>query len=78
VKLGARGKLHLEGCTFSGFDSIQMRTVHLHDRLGDGEPEAGPTFSLSVGAVDLMELLEDARLMFHGNARPVSVTLTAK
>ena len=33
--------------------------MHLHDLLGDGEPEAGTALGLGVGAVDLMELLED-------------------
>jgi hypothetical protein len=44
--------------------------MHLHDLLGDGEPEAGASLGLSVGTVDLMELVKNARLMFHGNAWP--------
>ena len=45
-------------------------TVHLHDLLGDGESEAGAALGLSKGAVDLMELLEDARPLVLGNAGP--------
>ena len=52
--------------------------MHLDDLLGDGEPEPGAALGLGVGAVDLMELLEDARLLFGGMPGPVSVTLTAK
>ena len=44
--------------------------VHLDDLLGDGETEARTALGLGVGTVDLMELLENARLMFHGNAWP--------
>src|SRR5262245_34786545 len=44
--------------------------MHLHNLLGDGEAEASPTLGLGVGAVDLMELLEDAYLMLRGNAWP--------
>jgi hypothetical protein len=44
--------------------------VHLDDLLGDGEPEAGAALGLGVGAIDLMELLEDARLMLRGDTWP--------
>src|SRR5262245_26129073 len=42
--------------------------MHLHDLSGDGEAEAGAAFGLGAGAVDLMKLLEDALLLFDGNA----------
>ena len=42
--------------------------MHLYDLLGDGEAESRPTLGLGVGAVDLMELLEDADLLLARNA----------
>src|SRR5262245_47772822 len=38
--------------------------VHLHNVLGDREPQPSATLGLGKGAVDLVELLEDARLVF--------------
>src|SRR5262245_27433248 len=70
-ELGARGKLHLEGRALA-----QRRlhpdatTMHLDNLLGDGKPETGATLRLGQGAVDLMELLEDARPLVLGNAGP--------
>ena len=52
--------------------------MHLDDLLGDGEPEARTALGLGVGAVDLMELLEDPILLVGGIPGPVSVTETAK
>src|SRR5262249_30055270 len=52
--------------------------VHLHNLLGDGETKPGAALGLGVGAVDLVELLENAGLVLLRNAGPVSVTLTAK
>jgi len=40
------------------------------DLLGNGEPQPGAALGLPVGAVDLAELLEDARLVLLGNAGP--------
>src|SRR5262249_21632966 len=45
-------------------------TVHLDDLSGDGETEASATLGLGERAVDLMELLKDARLFRGRNARP--------
>src|SRR5262245_15968538 len=68
---GARGNLHLERRTLTqGRLDPDAATVHLHDLLGDGESEAGAALGLGKGAVDLMELLEDARPLVLGNARP--------
>ena len=44
--------------------------MHLDNLLGNGEPQPGAAFRLGVGAVDLVELLEDARLVLLGNAGP--------
>ena len=44
--------------------------MHLHNLLGDGKPETGAALGLGKGAVDLMELLEDARPLVLGNAGP--------
>src|SRR5215475_9835844 len=43
-------------------------TVHLHNLLGNGEPQPGAALGLGVGAVDLVKLLEDARLVLLRNA----------
>jgi hypothetical protein len=43
--------------------------VHLHDLLGDGEAESSPALGLGVGAVDLVKLLENARLALLGYPR---------
>src|SRR5215471_3553179 len=79
AKFRARGELHLEGrpLTVRGFDPDAV-AVHLHDLLGDGEPEASTALSLGVGIVDLMQLLEDARAFLLRNAWASIRTLTAK
>ena len=41
-------------------DSTQIRPPASRDLLGDREPEAGTALGLGVGAVHLVELLEDA------------------
>jgi hypothetical protein len=41
--------------------------MHLHDLLGDGEAEASAALGFGVGAIHLMELIEDAGLMLFGN-----------
>jgi hypothetical protein len=67
---GARGNLHLEGRTLAqGRLDPNATAVHLHNLLGDGEPQTGAALGLGVGAVDLVELLENSRLMFLGDAR---------
>ena len=52
--------------------------VHLDNLLGDGKSEAGTALGLGVGVVHLVELLEDARLLLRGNARPRVGHATAK
>src|SRR5262249_43180009 len=44
--------------------------VHLHNLLGDGETKPGAALGLGVGAVDLVELLENAGLVLLRNAGP--------
>src|SRR5262245_42787238 len=69
-KFDTDGKLHLEGRTLADRRlDPNAAAVHLHDLLGDCEPEAGATLGLSKGAVDLVELLEHARLLFVGYPR---------
>ena len=59
-RCSARGKLHLKSCTFAGGRlDPDAALVHLHDLLGDGEAQARAALGLGVGAVDLVELLED-------------------
>src|SRR5262249_14718019 len=71
LKLGASGELHLEGraLTQGRFDP-DAATVHLNDLLGNCETETSAALGLGVGAVDLMELLEDARSLINGDAWP--------
>src|SRR5262249_47462766 len=65
---GARGNLHLEGRTLPQPRLDPNATaVHLHNLLGDGEPETGATLGLGNRAVDLVELLENPRLMLLGD-----------
>ena len=67
---GARGNLHLEGRTLPQPRLDPNATaVHLHNLFGDGEPETGATLGLGNRAVDLVELLENPRLMLLGDAR---------
>src|SRR5262249_11820003 len=64
LKLGAGRQLHLKGRALTqGRLDPNPPAVHFDNLLGDGEPQAGPTLGLSVRAVDLMELLEDAGSM---------------
>ena len=59
-KFGARGKLYLEGRALPEYRfDPNAATMHLHDLLGDREPEPSATSGLGQRAVDLMELLED-------------------
>jgi hypothetical protein len=44
--------------------------VQFDDLIGDGEAGAGAALGLRVGAVDLVELLEDAGLVFKRNWVP--------
>ena len=78
-KFGANWKLYLEGCALAQRRiNPDATTVHLDDLLGDGEPETGPAFGFGVGAVDLMELLEDALPLLRRYAGPVSVTANSE
>src|SRR5262249_55550243 len=64
VKLGTRGELHLKRRSFARRrHHPDAAAVHLNNLLGDGEPEARTALGLGVGAVDLMELLEDPTLL---------------
>ena len=69
--LGANRKLNTEGRPLAQrrFDP-DTAAVHLDNLLGDGEAKARPALGLGVGAVDLMELLEDARQVLLRYARP--------
>jgi hypothetical protein len=70
LKLGARGEFHLEGRALANCRlNPDAAAVHLDDLLGNGETKPGAALGLGVGAVDLMELLEDAGLVFDVNAR---------
>ena len=44
--------------------------MQLDNALGDGEAEPGAALLLGVGAVDLMELMENPRLLRVRNTRP--------
>src|SRR5215475_13111399 len=61
LEFGAHGELHLKRRSFARRrHHPEPAPVHLHDLLGDGEPEARAAFGLDVRTVDLVELLEDA------------------
>src|SRR5262247_1107912 len=63
-EFGARGELHLKRRSFARRrHHPDAAAVHLHDLLGDGEPEARAAFRLGHRAVDLMELIEDPILL---------------
>src|SRR5215813_6599243 len=65
---GARGNLHLEGRTLAQRRLDPNATaVHLHNLLGNGKTKTGAALGPRVGVVDLLELLEDPRLMFRGD-----------
>src|SRR5262249_26147061 len=62
--LGARGDLHLKGRSFARWrNHPDAAAVHLNNLLGNGEAKARAALGLGVGAVDLMELLEDPILL---------------
>src|SRR5215472_14577908 len=68
-KFGARGKLYLEGRALPEYRfDPDATTMHLHDLLGDREPEPSATSGLGQRAVDLMELLENARALLLRDA----------
>jgi hypothetical protein len=50
--------------------------VKLDDPLGDGQTQARAALGTRAGAVGLLELSEDLRLLLLGNPRPVSATET--
>jgi len=68
-EFGASRELHLEDRTLPKrrFDP-NAAAVHLDDLLGNRESEAGAALGLGKRAVDLVELLKDARLLLLGNA----------
>src|SRR5262249_27357562 len=61
---------HLERRTlpYGRFDP-DATTMHLDDLLGDGEAQTGAALGLGKGAVDLMELFEDTRLLLGRDTR---------
>ena len=68
---GEDRQLHLKRRTFAEHRlDPDAAAVHLHNLLGNGEPQPGAALGLAVGAVDLVELLEDARLVLLRNAGP--------
>ena len=68
--LGARRKLHLKGRTFAERRlNPNAPTVHLDDLPGNGEPEARAALGFGKGAVNLVELLEYARLLLRRDPR---------
>jgi hypothetical protein len=67
LKLGAGGKLHLEGRTLTdGQLDPNAAAVHFDDFLAMTRPRPVPPFASGVGAVDLVELLEDPVLTGSG------------
>src|SRR5262249_5960311 len=68
---GSDRQLHVKRRTFAErrYDP-DAAAVHLHNLLGNGEPQPGAALGLGVGAVDLVELLEDARLVLLRNTGP--------
>jgi len=71
AEFGARGELHLKRRAFARRrHDPDAPAVHLHDLLGDGEPEACAALCLGKGTVDLVELLEDPILLVEWYARP--------
>src|SRR5262249_48185516 len=66
---GAGRKLHLEGRALAERRlHPNAAPVHLNDLFGDSETQTGATLGLGIGAVDLVELVEDTCLMVCGNA----------
>jgi hypothetical protein len=71
MELGASRQLHSErrALAYRRFDP-NATAMHFHDLLGNGQPEAGATLGLCVGAINLVELLEYARPLLLGDAWP--------
>src|SRR5262245_27558677 len=64
-------QLHLKRRTFAERRlDPDVAAVHFHNLFGDGETKAGAALGLGVGTIDLVELLEDARLVLLRNAGP--------
>src|SRR5262245_41171118 len=63
-EFGARGNLHLARRALA-YRRLHPdpAPVHLHDLLGDGEPQARAALGLGKGTVDLVELIEDPILL---------------
>jgi hypothetical protein len=71
VKLGMDGEFHLKSRALAEPRLYpDATTVHFHDLSGDGKPKARPARGVAAGAVDLMELLEDAGMVGFGDATP--------
>src|SRR5262249_10293392 len=69
ARFGTRGQLHLESRALTELRlDPDAAAVHLHDLLGDGKSQTGAALGLSKGAIDLMELFEDTRLLGGRNA----------
>src|SRR5262249_43195160 len=69
AELGARGQFHLKRRSFAWRRlHPDAPAVHLHDLLGDGEPEARAALGLGKRAVGLVELLEDPILLMKWDA----------
>src|SRR5262245_48119069 len=64
-------KLHLKRRTFAQhrFDP-DAATMHFYDLSGYCQTQPSAALGLRVGAIDLMKLLEDALLLFDGDAWP--------
>jgi hypothetical protein len=68
-KLGAGRQLHRKVDPLPSVDSTQMRPPCISTIcLANGETETGAALGPRVRVVDLLELLEDPRLMFYGDA----------
>jgi hypothetical protein len=68
---GVHGNLQIERRTlpYCRLDP-DTAAMYLHDLFGNGEPKTSSTLGLRVRAVDLVELLENSRLMLLGDAGP--------
>src|SRR5690349_11541674 len=65
---GSDRQYHLKRCAVAEHGlNPDAAAVHLHDLLGDREPEAGPPLGLGTRAVDLVKFFEDALLLLQGN-----------
>src|SRR5262245_20103371 len=69
--LGTDRQLHLKRRAFARRrHHPDPASMHLHDLLGDGEPEARAALGLGKRAIDLVELIEDPTLLVERYAGP--------